>query len=337
MSWIKLIAILTILIVGFSIFYYFVISSNPISKPPNFRVTIMGDKMFVRWSSNESTMGSIEINGVMYNESSEKMLHKLVVPYMKERHMRILELKDGEEYSSYCLDLSGVENVSLTAGIYAGYGADTGSYRMLSMLLVDMGFDTQFLIPENFNRLYDLFKFDIILFPGGRADHMISGLSREQIDIIREYVSVGGSYMGVCAGSYFASNYTVWHGVKYGDESGYVLDLYSGNAVGPIKEIGDYDTNTIYNPQYPTNITWYNGEKFNVTYWGGPYFTPVDNVKVLAIYDKVQKPAAIKFQYKNGRVILFGFHPEFDTHYSQENREEFLKVFKAEIFWLAGT
>ena len=337
MNWIKIIAIITILIVGFYIFYYLVISSNPISEPPNFRVTIIGNKMFVRWSSNESTIGSIEINGVKYNESSEKMLHKLVVPYMEEGHMRILEFKDGKEYASYCVDLSDVKNVSLTAGIYAGYGADTGSYRRINELLVNMGFDTQFLIPENFNKLYDLFKFDIIVFPGGRADHMIMGLSREQISTIREYVSQGGSYMGICAGAYFASNYTVWDGVKYGDESGYVLDLYYGEAVGPIKEIGNYDLNTIYNPQYPTNITWYNGEKFNVTYWGGPYFTPVNNVKVLAIYDKIQKPAAIEFNYHSGRAILFGFHPEFDTHYSQENREEFLKVFKVEILWLAGT
>ncbi len=336
MSRVKKIAVFVIIIIGISIFYYLVISSNPISEPPNFRVTIIGDKMFVRWSSNVSTMGEIEINGINYTESSTHMLHKLVVPYTNKGHMRILEFKNGKEYTSYCVELNKLQNTSLTAGIYAGYGAYEESYMKLSSLLTSMGFNTQFLIPENFTNLYDLFKFDIIVFPGGRADHMIMALSREQINNIREYVAEGGSYMGVCAGAYFASNYTIWNGVKYGEVSGYILDLYYGDAVGPIKEIGNYNLNNAYNPPHPTNITWYNGEKFNVTYWGGPYFTPVDNVKVLAMYDKVQKPAAIKFNYHSGRVILFGFHPELDTHYSEENREEFLNVLKIEIRWLAG-
>ncbi len=336
MRWFKILALLIILIISISILYYLVINLNPKEKPPNFRVTVIGDDMFVRWSSNKSTIGSIEINGREYNESSERMLHKIVVPYTNSGHMRIVEIKEGKEYASYCVDLSKMKNTSISVGIYAGYGADTGSYRMLSNILVDMGFNTQFLIAKDFNSLYGLFKFDIIIFPGGRADHMISGLTRDQIDTIREYVSEGGSYMGICAGSYFASNYTVWHGVEYGDSAGYVLDLYSGRAVGPIKEIGDYDTGSIYNPQYPTNITWYDGEKFNVTYWGGPYFTPIDDVKVLATYDRVQRAAAIEFQYNSGRVILYGFHPEFDTHYSQENREKFLKAFETEFLWLAG-
>jgi len=333
---IRKVAVLIIIILGLSAFYYLVINSNPISEPSNFRVIIMGGKMFVRWNSNVSTVGVVEINGISYRENSSKMLHKLVVPYTKSGHMRVLEYKNGKEYSSYCVELSNVQNTSLTAGIYAGYGADTESYRQTSILLANMGFNVKFLIAENFNRLFDLFKFDIIVFPGGRADHMIMGLSRQQVDNIREYVAEGGSYMGICAGAYFASNYTVWNGVKYGDNAGYVLDLYSGEAVGPIKEIGNYNTSSIYNPPHPTNITWYNGEVFNVTYWRGPYFTPLDNVKVLAIYDKVHKPAAIKFKYHSGKVILFGFHPELDTHYSQENREKFLKVVKIEILWLAG-
>ncbi|ADD09145.1 BPL-N domain-containing protein [Candidatus Aciduliprofundum boonei] len=333
---VKIFAVVVIIVVIIVAFYYLIMSSNPISEPPNFRVTIIRDKMFVRWSSNESTIGEIEINGINYTENSSHMLHKLVVPHISKGHMRILEYKDGKDFATYCVELSKIHNVSLSAGIYAGYGADTGSYRMLSSLLVNMGFDTQFLIAENFNKLYDLFKFDIIAFPGGRADHMIMGLSRQQIDTLREYVSQGGSYMGICAGAYFASNYTVWNGIKYGDNAGYILDLYSGDAVGPIKEIGNYDLNSTYNPQYPTNITWYNGEIFNVTYWGGPYFTPTNNVKVLAIYDKIHKPAAIKFMYHSGRVILFGFHPEINTYYSQENREMFLKALKIEILWLAG-
>ena len=336
MRHVKILTVIVIILVVILSFYYLIISSNPIREPPNFRVTVIGNKMFVRWSSNESTVGKIEVNGIDYTESSPKMLHKLVVPYTNKGHMRILDLKNGKEYASYCMELNKLQNTSLTAGIYAGYGADTESYMKLSVLLTSMGFNTQLLIPENFSNLYDLFKFDIIVFPGGRADHMIMALSQEQIDNIREYVAEGGSYMGVCAGAYFASNYTIWDGVKYGEISGYILDLYYGDAVGPIKEIGNYNLNKIYNPPHPTNITWYNGEKFNVTYWGGPYFTPVDKVKVLAIYDKVQKAAAVKFNYHSGRVILFGFHPELDTHYSQENREKFLKALKIEILWLAG-
>jgi len=337
MKYLKIMVVGVVAILAIALFAYLIVTSNPTTIPPNFRYTILDKKMFVRWSSNESTLGMVEINGKSYNESAPRMLHKLLVPYSSEiKHIRIKEMVDGKEYASYCVDLTQINSTPILVGIYAGYGADTSSYRMLNLLFTDFGFDAEFLIAENLNSLYELFKFDFIVFPGGRADHMISGLSVKQINLIRDYVANGGSYMGVCAGAYFASNYTVWHGIEYGDDAGYVLDLYSGKAVGPIKEIGDYDTELIYNPQHPTNVTWYDGEVFNVTYWGGPYFTPVNDVTVIAEYNKVHKPAAIKFQYKSGRVLLFGFHPEFDTHYSQENRELFLKALKLEILWMAG-
>ena len=333
----KIVVFGIVIILGVALLGYLVTTLNPQGKPPNFRYTIIDDKIFVRWTSNKSTVGVLEINGKEYKEDSPRMLHKLIAPYTNgTKHIIIKERINNKESASYCVDLTQYPISKILAGIYAGYGADTGSYRKMSVLLADFGVDTQFLIPKDLDSLYDLFKLDFIVFPGGRADHMISGLSLDQIENLRKYVAQGGAYIGICAGAYFASNYTVWQGVKYGDEAGYVLDLYYGEAVGPIKEIGDYDTGLIYNPQYPTNVTWYDGEIFNVTYWGGPYFTPVDNVIVIAEYEKVNKPAAIKFYYDSGRVLLFGFHPEFDTHYSQENRMQFLKMLEIEILWVAG-
>ena len=225
---------------------------------------------------------------------------------------------------------------SALVGIYSGYGADTVSRYHLENFFKDLGFRTEKITCKELCHPERINKYSILAFPGGRADLMISAILPECIDNIRDYVRNGGAYMGICAGSYFASRITRWDSIDYGDDYGYVLSLYNGYATGPIKEIGDYNLMVLNNLSYPTNVTWFDGEVFNVTYWGGPYFEPVDNVDVVAVYDQINESAAIKFPYGQGRVLLFGFHPEIDLGYYPEGYEHMLDLLKTEIYWLAG-
>lgn len=56
----------------------------------------------------------------------------------------------------------------------------------------------------------DLSKFDVIIFPGGRAPKQAIGLGEEGKEKIRSFIKEGGGYLGVCAGMYLATVRFEW-------------------------------------------------------------------------------------------------------------------------------
>ncbi len=312
-----------------------VVNSNP-GPPPDLRVSLLNDTLFIRWTSQEPSVGTVYYGNGEVSEGVPRELHRVSLPYSSDlEKLRIVERVNGEEVATYCIKMDEVSLSPVRVGLYTDVGAYVGSYRSLEDMLTSMGFKVDELKSFDFS-LEKISRYDFLAFPGGRADGMISTLGEDKLLNIREYVAMGGGYIGICAGAYLASNYTVWHGVQYGDSYGYVMDLYSGKAIGPIEEIGDYDTDSPYNPQHPTDVVWYDGRVLNVTYWGGPYFSPVDSSDVLATYEKVDEPAAIKTEFHGGRAVLFGFHPELDTGYSQENSRMIFSLCNQEFLWVAG-
>ncbi len=172
-------------------------------------------------------------------------------------------------------------------------------------------------------------NFDILYFGGGSAyfwktEDQNDGFTQ----YIRDYVSNGGNYIGVCAGSYFAADYITWEGSAYE----YPLKLFDGWANGSISDISDYPdpwaltTVRIVDSDFPD----FNGQQFTVMYYWGPYFEKyadsTQDVDVVAVYDyggqADEKPAMIKFPYGNGKVFLSGVHPEFEENASiEEDRD----------------
>lgn len=152
----------------------------------------------------------------------------------------------------------------------------------------------------------------LLIMPGGRDVPYEEKLKGEGNDIIRDYVKQGGSYLGICAGAYYAASSIVF------DKGGPLqiiakrdLCLFKGEAIGPA--IGPYYYNsdkgahiiqvqTVFSYNF---ITYYNG---------GCYFTNIGNATVLAIYKKLKSPAVIHINYHKGAVILSGVHFEFDEH-----------------------
>ncbi len=149
--------------------------------------------------------------------------------------------------------------------------------------------------------------FDVILFPGGFAAEYKNYISDH--DNILNFIAEGGSFIGSCAGAYYASDILRWQGSDYQ----YPLSLFDGKGIGPLSGlIGWGEAATfILEPQHPANDSF--SRSLDFYYFDGPYFEPykdLDDYEVLATYAKNDKPAVIAGRYGKGKYLLLGPHPE---------------------------
>jgi glutamine amidotransferase-like uncharacterized protein len=135
---------------------------------------------------------------------------------------------------------------------------------------------------------------------------------------IRDLVSSGGSYIGICAGAFYAADKIIWQGVEYD----YPLNLFNGIAVGEITEIipwaGYKMTGININKANPINVV--QPSSYTMVYYGGPYLLPdgSQQIETLATYQVNNQKAAINFKYGNGRVLLMGPHPEIEENSNRD-------------------
>lgn len=148
-------------------------------------------------------------------------------------------------------------------------------------------------------------SFDVVVFPGGYAYGYKVGLAGHETKI-RNFISAGGSYLGICAGGFYAPGIINWEGKSYT----YPLNIYTGTAIGAINAITPWPNYTltpitVSDPLLaPVPFTMQN------TYYGGGYFTLVAGATSVGVYDAVSQPDFIRFSYGSGRVFLTGTHPE---------------------------
>ncbi len=167
---------------------------------------------------------------------------------------------------------------------------------------------------------------DVLLVPGGSSEMMATLLGAEGKAAIRQFLQQGGGYVGICAGSFLAT-----------DRFESCLDvidasLLSGTCEVPgmgrvsLSERGDGEVNVKITDNgkavFPQTK-----DVLLANYSGGPIFqddaldrapsytTLATYLSEVNRYDKqrgtmVQTPAVIAGTFGQGRVILFGFHPE---------------------------
>ena len=147
---------------------------------------------------------------------------------------------------------------------------------------------------------------DCIVFPGGIGDaDRFDDLLADKKKIIRDYVSDGGSYVGICMGSYFAGKY-------YFDLLGDV------DAVQYIKR----PNSNVKNQQPTTTKCYWFGKPFDMYFYDGSAFVgDIKRHQILAEYENGDIAGLCK-KFDKGKVAVIGPHPEaLDSWYRQINKK----------------
>jgi glutamine amidotransferase-like uncharacterized protein len=213
-----------------------------------------------------------------------------------------------------CIEKSSIEKSSVAnVLVYVGPGSWSNSTRDFEYFCTYKGLTYQ---EQSYNYINsnDLRgKFNVIYFPGGNADPYDEHINSDGDVNIRDFVSNGGGYLGICAGAYFACDRILFDG---GWEN-YKLDLFAGYGYGALDPIipwpGHAMTWTTMNLTNPL-CQWEPTKEYQL-YYGGPAFYPDagQSMNVIATWDSYyNSPAMINYSYGSGHVVLCGPHPEIE-------------------------
>lgn len=198
------------------------------------------------------------------------------------------------EISSIPSDLSDVK-----VAIYGGIGVLGSSMDALENMFLWMNASVDIVLASQIlNNTLD--SFDIVVFPGGSAVSYSLGLGTEGLDIIREFVGNGGSYFGICGGSFFATNA--------------ILGLFNGSYSNPINGTNICLTEMYVNQNSTGPDLSNEPESYLTMYWGSAFFYGNDMSDVIPIctYPSNDRPGMIAFTYGEGTAFLSSPHPEYE-------------------------
>ncbi|KAJ3231830.1 biotin holocarboxylase synthetase [Chytriomyces hyalinus] len=222
--------------------------------------------------------------------------------------------------------------------VYNGPGtARTSTERTLTVLksLLKGRCDVLAIGPEVINHADRAWQSTtaLLVVPGGRDLPYVESLAGFGVKAIQDFVRGGGSYLGICAGAYFATKRVEFEtgtplevvgdrklalvsAVARGSAApGFVYD--SEDGARSISIIVDAARIGLMHPDAATPPY-----RMNVYCNGAPYFDIVSGsqVEVLATYDSnlvtenaKGKPAIVQSSFGKGKVILMGPHLEHDN------------------------
>jgi glutamine amidotransferase-like uncharacterized protein len=173
--------------------------------------------------------------------------------------------------------------------------------------------------PSDFNDNNVLSKCDILMILGGRDIPYNKHLNGRPNLIIKNYVSNGGKFLGICAGAYYASAKVVFaEGTDQEITGDRELKFYEDICKGPV--LAKYYYNSIRGARAAKiGISNFLSKDLFITYMhfnGGGAFINAEkykNVEIIAKYLDIDEepPAIIKINYGKGVVILSGIHFEY--------------------------
>jgi len=165
----------------------------------------------------------------------------------------------------------------------------------------------------------------LFILPGGADLPFVRKLKTDSIQNIQNFVNQGGKFIGICAGSYFASTLIEF------DKGGTLevigkreLALFPGKAIGPV--FGPYDYKTKSGAR-TAQISISGSGKMNLFFNGGCYFENAESYDGVTVMGRYQSglPAVIKIIFGKGEVILSGVHFEYEPGLLDIN-DEYLQV-----------
>lgn len=160
---------------------------------------------------------------------------------------------------------------------------------------------------------------DIFVMPGGADLPYCKKLNGAGNDNLRAYVEDGGTYLGICAGAYYACRAIEFHKGRDDEICGpRELSFTDAIAYGSLPQLAPYYDLTLKSAGI-ASIRFTDGTQTQAFYHGGPAFRAGnDNTEILATYAAAEeKPAIVRNTVGTGTVILSGVHFEI----SPENLE----------------
>ena len=208
--------------------------------------------------------------------------------------------------------------------IYSGAGVSPECLKNTYHLFKKFSDDVRYAFPwnvidENWENSTDIF-----VIPGGEDEDYHKDLGKIGCQKIREFVSAGGTYIGICAGAYFGARCVEFaKGTSMeviGDRN---LAFFNGTAVGPILKPYSYDDNS---GACAAKIALQNSQEIYIYYNGGCAFTPEptdENIEVIGRYsEKENLPAILKCKFGKGQAILSGVHFEQQDSNNRQIQEK---------------
>ena len=179
----------------------------------------------------------------------------------------------------------------------------------------------------------------LFILPGG-ADipyaQALNGLGNEKI---RNYVAKGGTFLGICAGGYYAGKFVDFAKDTPLEVQGErELAFFPGVVKGPVLAPYDYLSQSGARGAqliWDAEEAFAKGELFTVFYNGGGYFVGASecpDISVLAFYDTERSlPAIIHCRVGCGTAILSGVHFEYNP-FLLDSQDPYLEKILPAIF-----
>lgn len=170
---------------------------------------------------------------------------------------------------------------------------------------------------------------NLLIIPGGADLPYVKKLNGKANQIIKEFVSNGGAYLGICAGGYYGANYVEFNKGRAVEILGSrELSFFPDKSVGPIlteycckSQSGAHAARLTLELENSTEALIYSN--------GGGYFKNAENYPNISVIGRYQlthgAPAAIvHINYNKGNVILSGVHFEYNP-YLLDHKNRYLK------------
>ncbi len=207
-----------------------------------------------------------------------------------------------------------------TGIIYTGNGTIRNCWQKSTEALLRNNDIIPLLLKEDALINFDSFnQKKFILIPGGSGSEEAEALDTMGLQNIDKFVSLGGGYIGICAGSYLPiKGYNANLTEKLQIVNAEAKDIQHWNRGN-----GEVQIKVVNNHPIFSGIT---EDNFKMNYYCGPILEPSDlslpKYKELAVFktdyhengatpgDMLDKTAILEAQYHKGKIILFSPHPE---------------------------
>jgi glutamine amidotransferase-like uncharacterized protein len=226
-----------------------------------------------------------------------------------------------------------VKTREIKVGIYRGPGSPQGGVDSVTHVLKPFPQVKVVVLSEQDVATLNLSAYDVLVFPGGSGSGQSKGIGEAGLKNVRDFVSNGGGYVGICGGAYLACS-----GFSWG------LGILNAGTVSSKWMRGQALLDLALAPAGPQLLGDVKGT-FKVRYHNGPILKPDDRTDIPAYTTvtifktevanngtpagvQVNSPAHVISTFGKGRVFISSPHPE-----NTPGLENFIP---RGIFWAAG-